>query len=981
MFRIVAGAVRFRAAQALTLLILTALPATVAAAAPWYVLIADARSSTQATGAVPAGDRMITVHQAGSGPGDDQFGAEVAKVLPLPGATPILGLALRTTIDIPGGGADQVAVVARDGFCDQVRLAGRCPSQAGEAALTAESSRRLRVRLNDRITVRANPEADPVPLTVTGTYEPRDPSAGYWADELFRAESGLDPIFTVPETAAGGALGSPTLAWAAEVPLPLLRGDDGFDLGEVVASAGAFTVSDPTGPLRAALAGERDRLVRGVLLAVVPALLLAWFAIGLAGRYTARDRRRDAALLKLRGITRLRLHLLLAGQELPALLGGAVLGLLAGPLSAILLAGPPFKDAFLGTHVSTTALLSTASAAAVVLIALATLLVADLVMARTPVSALLRRVVPARRTWMAGLIDVVLVTIAVAAAYQARSASPDAGVGALAPAAVAVAVAVLLARLLARAADAGGGAALRSGRLGFGLTLVRMSRQPGADRLFALTAAAVALLAVALGAAGASREARLERAESELGADRVLTVRAATWTALTHAVAAADPDGRYAAAAVVDRTSNPPLLAVDASRAAAAAAWRPVYGPRPVPQPATTPSLLVNGRALTVRVDNGRAIAASLDAVLRNEVTGAAVRAGFGRIPRGEHTVSAEVPGCADGCRLVRWELPTLPGPDGNPDRGPVTLHTLTQSGPDRELLGQAEFADSTRWRTSMGGSGLELAGGADGLTLAAGPGEGGGTSRDQVFTADTALPVAVALAGPAPATWRFEESRLEPAGIGAIPVRVTATPAVLPVLGTTGVLLDLTALRQLAGDAATSGVTQVWLAPGTPESVVDALRTAGLTVLADDSVTARATRLPARGATAAGAFALFAAVMAVLVAAAVNAVAAAVDREPRRAMLRALRTQGLSSRTAATTRRTGVGAVAISGAGGGLLAAVLAREAAGAPDSLFADGWRLLAVPEVLGFLPLLTAGLTALLVLTATNWLAGRGTREVAA
>lgn len=992
MFRIVAGAVRFRAAQALTLLILTALPATVAAAAPWYVRLADARTAEAAIGAVPAGDRMVTVHQAGDGSaGDpvlalDAFRDAVASALPMPGAQPVLGLALRSTIDIPGGGRDQVGVVSRDGFCDQVRLAGRCPAQAGEGALSTETARRLGVRADDRVTVRANPESAPEPITVTGIYQLADPSAGYWADPLFRAGSGLDPIFTVPATFSGGALGPPTLAWAAELPVPLLRGDDGYDLGEVVESAGGFSVTDPTGPLRAALSGERERLVRGVLLAVVPVLLLAWFAIGLAGRYTARDRRRDAGLLRLRGVTRTRLHALLACQETPAVLGGALLGLIAGPVAATLLTGtPPTLDqapagmtgaasAGQGAWDAGAALLSAGAAATVAVVTLLTLLVADLALARAPVATLLRRVTPARRGWAAGLVDVLLVTVAVAAAYQAHSPSPDAGVGALAPAAVAVAVAVLLARLIARAADRGGGAALRSGRLGAGLTLVRMSRQPGADRLFALTAAAVALLAVALGAAGASRAARLDRAAAELGADRVLTVRAANWTALTHAVRVADPSGRYAAAAVIDRGGNPPLLAVDATRAPAVAAWRPEYGPEPVPQRATTEPLRVDGARLAVRLDNGRAIAASLEAVLRAEDTGATVRVPFGRIPPGEHTVTAGVTGCAAGCRLVRWELPTLPGPDGAPDRAPVTLHELRQRGPDRTLLTPAAFADSTRWRTAVGGAGLELAGGPDGLALAAAPGEGGGTSRDTVYAADTALPLAVSLAGPAPATWRFDESRLEPAGVGAVPVRVTATPAVLPVLGVTGVLADLNALRLVAGDAAPGGVTQVWLAPDAPESVVDALRGAGLTLLADDSVRERAGRLPARGATAAGPFALLTAVVGVLVAAAVTAVAAAVDREPRRVMLRALRAQGLSRRTAAATRNTGTAAIALSGAGGGVLAAMLARWVTGIPDSLFTDGWRLLAVPEMLGPVPLLTAGLAALLVLAVTGWTAAR-------
>ncbi len=68
---------------------------------------------------------------------------------------------------------------------------------------------------------------------------------------------------------------------------------------------------------------------------MIQILVLAWFAIGLAGRYTGRDRRGDAALLKLRGSSRLGMLRLTVGQHLVPLLAGAMLGaplgLPAGP--------------------------------------------------------------------------------------------------------------------------------------------------------------------------------------------------------------------------------------------------------------------------------------------------------------------------------------------------------------------------------------------------------------------------------------------------------------------------------------------------------------------------------------------------------------------------------------------------------------------------------------------------------------------------
>ncbi|MFB9336023.1 ABC transporter permease, partial [Actinoplanes octamycinicus] len=213
----------------------------------------------------------------------------------------------------------------------------------------------------------------------------------------------------------------------------------------------------------------------------------------------------------------------------------------------------------------------------------------------------------------------------------------------------------------------------------------------------------------------------VRRAEAELGAGRVLTVRAANWTALRHAVAVADPRGRYAMAAAVDRQSSPPVLAVDTGRLAAVGAWRPEFGPRPAPAPQLDPVPLITGTALVLRIRNDRPAAASVDLILLNEATGAKVEAGFGPVPPGEHTVTAALTGCADGCRLARWQIPAPIGPDGVPAREPVTLRSLVQRGPDAELLTPDRLADAGEWRTGAADLGLVLAGGPGGLTVAAG--------------------------------------------------------------------------------------------------------------------------------------------------------------------------------------------------------------------------------------------------------------------
>jgi putative ABC transport system permease protein len=207
--------------------------------------------------------------------------------------------------------------------------------------------------------------------------------------------------------------------------------------------------------------------------------------------------------------------------------------------------------------------------------------------------------------------------------------------------------------------------------------------------------------------------------------------------------------------------------------------------------------------------------------------------------------------------------------------------------------------------------------------------------------------------------------------GAGQVPARDTATVTVLPALGATGLLTDFEALRRTAGEADPAGVTQVWLTADAPAVVVDRLKEAGLTVLADETAVSRATRTPGRGTAPAGTFTLLCAVIALLTAAAATAVAASVDREPQRASAAALRVQGLPGATLVASRYLGPFALVVTAVLGGVLAASVARRVAGQPGSFFADGWRLLSPPEVLGWGPLLISGLAAMLCLAALAWL----------
>ena len=990
MFALVWGAVRTRTAQVLTVLVLTALAAAVAAAGPWFAYASIARAAAADVAAAPAEQRTVSVRRIADTGGDaqgaiDQLSAGVRSRLPLPAGDPVTGLVLPLTVS-RGSETPSMAIAYREDFCAHVRLDGACPAAPFEVAIAEGAAQQLGVAPGDSLTMVATPSSRPVRVEVVARYTYVDPTGTYWSNPLYEADNGLEPVFTPVATFRARQLWEPTVTYDLAVPEELIRGDGGYRLGPVLREAdirlGAadLRLVNTTGPLLGTIAEDRSEIRLGVLVATLQTLVLTWVAIGLAGRYTGRDRRGDAALLKLRGSTRLGMLRLAWGQHLLPLTAGALLGLPLGWLLARGLAGPVGPPG----ERTTALLLSLAAAGAVLLGGLLVLAVVEGLVLRQPVVALLRQVGAGRGDWRGGLIDLLLLAVAAAAVYQARSSAPDSGLAIVAPALVALAVALLLARLLGRVADRGGGAAVRTGRLRLGLTAVQVSRQPGSDRVFALVVVTVAMFATALGGWRADGRARDARSAAELGADRVLTVQAANRTALLRAVRAADPAGDRAMAVVVDVASTPPVLAVDSSRLAAVARWRSEYGPLTALPAATTgapgpaPLPAVTGDRLTVRLSYAGAAPAALALILQNEATGAPVPVPFGTLRPGEQTRTVPLTGCTGtpGCRLLRWQL-TLPPEPGGPVSAAlpgsvVTVRGLAQRNPDASVLDAARLADISRWRPGTGGAAVDIAARDGSLRLAV---DRNKLEFPQVgieaYAVDAPLPPPVVLAGPPAPGWQFAEPALFSLTGSAVPVRVTGTAAVLPVLGRAGVLVDLETVRRIAGDADRPGEFQVWLAPDAGPGIVDALRRAGLTVSADDSVTARADRLAEQAPSAVSRFDLVAGVVGLLLAAATIGVAGAVDRRARLEQLRALRVQGLGRRDAVATAYAGTAALVGTGLLAGLLAAALAVPLARTALPGFTDGWDVLAPPGVLGGPALTLAGAAALVVLGLTAWL----------
>ncbi|MFI5913117.1 FtsX-like permease family protein [Dactylosporangium sp. NPDC051541] len=916
MLRLVLGALRRRGAQSLAGFALATLFVAVAAAGPLFDAAAADRTTAADLAGTTAADRLLSVRRpvgTGADPAAalDGFARAAAALMPPPHGPVTLGLT-QTLVARADGIGKLVPLAYRDGACARMRIDGACPAAVGEAVVSRAAAGVLHVKPGDRLELRAQQAGSAPPLTVTviGLYERTDPSGEWWSDPAFPSgriaagEETVDPVF-VPVGAFTGVLAAPTAVYTTETPRTLL--EDGLDATGYALKSAGFAYTGPPDELLTRVAGDRAAIRRGVLAGWVQALVLCALALGIVGRYTAQDRRPDYALLKLRGTTRLRTARLTVWQQLLPMLAALPFGLALGGAAARLAAG---------AAVPARALPPAGIAAAVAVAAgLALLVLADLPLLRTPVAELLRR---SRATGKRGaaVFDVVLLAGAAVALIQLRSSPTSTGLGVIAPVLLTLAAATVLARLVTALAGWTGRAALRAGRVRLTLAALHYHRRPGTDRIFALVTVAVALLGLAGSDLLAGRTARAEQTELELGAERVLTVRAANQTALLHAVHLADPQGQDAMAVARDDASSPPVLAVDAARLTAVTHGAGALSPAIAATltPSRRPDLAaIDGTALTVAARNDSGGPLRLVVQLTNQTTGVNGSVVLGPFPPGERTATAPVTGCRDapgpapggsgrerGCRIAGL---TLVGPgdrDGKPEAPPPTasLSVLSarQTGPSALVLDAAALGDPARWRAALSGPGIVVAPARGVLTLAVPDAD---TRPDsQAYVVDGALPIPAVLAGEPPRDWASAEPSAGPFGAPVQPLRIVARAAVLPVLGRAGLIVDLDAFHRAVPAPGNPGTLQVWLSAGVSAAraaaLIDRLAAAGVEVTGSETAAQHRARLAERGSALADRFRLATAVAGLLLAAVAVAAAGSVERRVRAAETRALRVQGV---------------------------------------------------------------------------------------
>ncbi|NUO60018.1 MAG: hypothetical protein HOV78_25415, partial [Hamadaea sp.] len=480
---------------------------------------------------------------------------------------------------------------------------------------------------------------------------------------------------------------------------------------------------------------------------------------------------------------------------------------------------------------------------------------------------------------------------------------------------------------------------LRAGRLVLGLAAAQLGRRPAARQLIALSGLAVALLALVASSLATSQVVRDEQIALSVGADRVLSVRAADPGQVIAAVRSVDPEGSFAmpVGRISSETRHPEILALDLGRAAQldwdrADAVAAQIGPKLTVRPPLSKSLSVTVTATPLDgVVNPRAL-------LLAQVTTADGRrqtVTMGSPSAGRSTLTFTLPAACDaGCRLDA-----------------ITGVAASGAGWRLSLENLDPYADISAWRVV---GTLEKAG------------------NWKLTGSGLLLPPEVPEALPAIATPGLDIDARQmdlPLSGGSLKLTQVGEAPVLPRVGDTGLLVDLDTLIAATGGAHSLDSMEVWLTASAPASVTSALQAKGVLVVG--SVSRTEARTAAARSPAALVLQLFvgATVVAWLLLGAVLLAVARVDRGSPD--LGALRLAGLRDRTLRGSSRLAYAIAVLFGVLLGLLGAGLAWALARSVLPI-TSGETWLGVPAVPPALPVLVPVGVGALALLAVTWLA---------
>ncbi|HYJ66578.1 MAG TPA: ABC transporter permease [Nocardioidaceae bacterium] len=763
-------------------------------------------------------------------------------------------------------GEDRARLTAFDDGCDRLLLvSGRCPTRPFEILVAPIDIERGGFAVGEPLVL----SPDLPRATVVGTYRLRDPGRSWFDPSRYvSAPRGTSltsptpylpaPFVTVPETFES----LPSDAWSVQADRRLLvdptltpdRADELADLADeertrqpLASPDGVLDRADRNGlrDIMISVEAERTTARNTVLPAALSLSLVAMLVLLRLLGESADLRRPEFALLALRGWSRRRLWAFGLAEPALVLLLAAPLGCLAGWSIATRM-GRSWLYPGLPVDVTPGALMGAATVTAAGLAAAAISLI------HVMREQLRDQLVETARPRAMGRVDIVIqsaILVSALVATYAVADRPNRGdpglVDLLVPVLLALAVglvaghlAVVAARLLARRPG-------RRRRLAGYLASRRLARRREGTLVVLPLSVALGVGVFAFGVHVAAADWRESVAASRVGADVAYSTNldAIAAMGLTQRL---DPEGQWLmAAAVAPAPKEPPVVAVDTRRIANVGLWPAGWGVADGPAAiadeigSSDDPPRLNGERITLALRNDVEIGEGLTIFLQlQDVNGEIHSLLYSDVPAGEVTVRGCAPYCVDGCDLVGL---ALSGTGGTPGEmaGELTLHDLRV---DRAPV-DAGFDEADSWRRQRpyiaDGTVVDAVSAGDGLRIHV---DSRGSfiiaeltpndvpdKRPVVVTDDVQLPSAESLGGDvavlpgAAAGLAQTESQL--------PVRVVGTSEAVPLLGRTGVLLDLRAYTREAFGAGFGVESYVLARDGTPVDIVDGLAAAGVDV------------------------------------------------------------------------------------------------------------------------------------------------------
>jgi hypothetical protein len=461
-----------------------------------------------------------------------------------------------------------------------------------------------------------------------------------------------------------------------------------------------------------------------------------------------------------------------------------------------------------------------------------------------------------------------------------------------------IALALLLARLagplLSRLVPATRG----SNRLGLFLAVRQVARRPAGLRLAALLAVTIGLATFAVDAQAAAVQSRHVRALTEVGAPASVAVQSEAVAELVKQVRKADPDGRWAMVTgqwIPDGgTLAGKMLAVDSPRLAAVGYWVPEFGAGTVQDavaaiapPLPTP-LRFSATHLRVHITSGRVSGTGPTVMLAyRDANDRVTTAVTTPLVAGAHDYAAAVP-CTGGCEFFGVTV------DRAQSTSSIALDMLltgVESGDGSTYTAvPAPLGTAADWRLGLytGGDVVgSLEASAAGLHYV---GTAPASTSPFVEYADSPVPLPLVTTP----LWAGAPGQDGPEVIdGAarhVPVTSAATATILPAVGNSGVLVDLTALRRSVQQLDDGAHFAVWLGPQAPADALAQLSAAGVPVDSVSTAVEREDQLGREGPALALRLLLVCALAGAVLAASAVAISVAVTGRRRSYELAALR-------------------------------------------------------------------------------------------